>query len=73
MPAPYADIFPRQLELNGFELLSITTAHCVQLLALPLHHRDPFDRILVAQAQTEGMILVTDDGKLHAYGVPLLW
>ena len=73
LPAPYADIFPQQLEINGFSLLSITPAHCATLLTLPLHHRDPFDRILVAQAKTEGMTLVTDDGKLRAYDVPLRW
>ena len=73
LPAPYADIFPRQLELNGFEIVPITPAHCATLVTLPLHHRDPFDRILVAQAKTEGLTLVTDDGKLRAYGVPLFW
>ena len=73
LPAPYDEVFPRQLELNGFELVPITPAHCITLVALPLHHRDPFDRILVAQAKTEGLTLVTDDGKLRAYNVPLLW
>jgi PIN domain nuclease of toxin-antitoxin system len=73
LPAPYADIFPRQLELNGFVLLPITPAHCATLLGLPFHHRDPFDRLLLAQAKAEGMTLVTDDGQFGAYGVPLLW
>ncbi len=73
LPAPYADIFPRQLELNGFALLPITPAHCATLLTLPFHHRDPFDRLLLAQAKTEGMTLVTDDGQFGPYGVPLLW
>ena len=73
LPAPYADIFPRQLELNGFVLLPISPAHCVALLGLPFHHRDPFDRLLLAQAKAEGMTLVTDDGQFGPYGVPLLW
>ena len=73
LPASYADIFPRQLELNGFALLSITPAHCTTLLTLPFHHRDPFDRLLLAQAKAEGMTLVTDDGQFGSYGVPLLW
>ena len=73
LPAPYADIFPRQLETNGFGLLPITPAHCAELLTLPFHHRDPFDRMLLAQAKAEGLTLVTDDGQFAAYGVPLLW
>lgn len=42
-------------------------------LSLPFHHRDPFDRLLLAQAKTETMTLVTDDGQFGSYGVPLLW
>src|SRR2546428_540781 len=53
LPAPYADIFPRQLETNGFGLLPITPAHCATLSTLPFHHRDPFDRMLLAQAKAE--------------------
>src|SRR5437870_3296378 len=53
LPASYADIFPRQLELNGFALLPIMPSHCATLLTLPFHHRDPFDRLLLAQAKTE--------------------
>ena len=73
LPAPYADIFPRQLETNGFGLLPIAPAHCAALLTLPFHHRDPFDRLLLAQAKAEGMTLVTDDGQFGSYSVPLLW
>ena len=73
LPTPYADIFPRQLELNGFALLPITHRHCATLLTLPFHHRDPFDRLLLAQAKAEGMTLVTNDGQFGPYGVSLLW
>ena len=64
---------PRQLETNGFGLLPVAPTHCATLLTLPLHHRDPFDRLLLAQAKAEGMTLVTDDGQFASYGVPLLW
>jgi PIN domain nuclease of toxin-antitoxin system len=73
LPAPYADIFPRQLETNGFGLLPIAPAHCAALLTLPFHHHDPFDRLLLAQAKAEGMTLVTDDAQFGSYGVPWLW
>ena len=43
-------LFSAQLETNGFELLPIAPAHCAALLTLPFHHRDPFDRLLLAQA-----------------------
>src|SRR5258707_1183709 len=43
------------------------------LLGLPLHHRDPFDRLLIAQALTEKVSIVSDDAKLDAYGVTRLW
>lgn len=52
----------------GFELLPIDPAHAAAVDGLPNHHNDPFDRILVAQAQTEGMTLLTADSKLAAYG-----
>jgi len=73
LPAPYAHIFPSQLEQNGFGVVPITSGHCARLLELPFHHRDPFDRLLLAQAEVEAMTLVTDDGQLGQYGASLLW
>jgi PIN domain nuclease of toxin-antitoxin system len=55
-----------------FAPLAITVAHGVRAGALPLHHRDPFDRMLVAQAQLEGLTLVTRDRRLAQYEVPIL-
>jgi PIN domain nuclease of toxin-antitoxin system len=49
-------------------LLSITGAHAARVARLPAHHKDPFDRILVAQALTEPMILLTNDKSLQPYG-----
>ncbi len=57
---------------SGFERLSITFAHAAEVGTLPLHHRDPFDRMLVAQARLEGMTLATADATLASYDVPLL-
>jgi PIN domain nuclease of toxin-antitoxin system len=69
----YHDLFPATLLANGFRELPLSFQHFEALLNLPLHHRDPFDRLLVAQAQSEGMTLVSRDPHLAAYGVPLLW
>jgi PIN domain nuclease of toxin-antitoxin system len=53
--------------------LRITFEHAIRAGALPPHHRDPFDRMLVAQAQSEGLTLVTNDKRIVVYDVPLLW
>jgi PIN domain nuclease of toxin-antitoxin system len=55
-----------------FEVLDIKVAHTLAVAELPLHHQDPFDRMLVAQAQLEGLMVVTRDPSFRAYGVPLL-
>lgn len=55
------------------ELLPITEKHALEVLTLPHHHRDPFDRIMIAQAMTEAMTIVTADTRFAAYGVPVIW
>ena len=57
----------------GFEELPISIEHADAVRSLPLHHRDPFDRLLVAQALVEGLALVTRDPALGPYGVSLVW
>lgn len=57
---------------SGFEELPLRLSHTEALGALPPHHRDPFDRMLVAQALSEGLTLVTRDRTLEAYGISLL-
>jgi PIN domain nuclease of toxin-antitoxin system len=56
------------LQANRFRPLPITLPHAIAAGALPPHHGDPFDRMLVAQAQLEGMTLLTHDGRLQKYG-----
>lgn len=58
---------------SGFQKLNIAFAHAEGVAALPLHHRDPFDRLLIAQARSENLTLVTGDRQLEAYDVPVLW
>lgn len=60
------------LEASGFQALPITTAHAKRAPTLPMHHRDPFDRMLVAQAQLEVLALVTADQVLSRYDVELV-
>ena len=61
------------LPTYGIAVLPIQQAHALGVLALPDHHRDPFDRIMIAQAICEGMTLVSGDGHVSSYPVPLIW
>lgn len=67
-----AATFRSQLEASGFELLPIEPPHVFETLRLPLHHRDPFDRMLAAQARVEDLVIVTRDQAFAPYGVRLL-
>ena len=62
-----------QLFLTGMEPLSVTLTHTLQVLALPLHHKDPFDRILVAQSLVENLPILTSDPIIARYGVEIIW
>ena len=70
---PYEEFFPGALIANGFRELAPDFRHYRELLALPLHHRDPFDRLLVAQAKVEGFTVVTSDPQFRTYAVNVLW
>lgn len=64
---------PEQLERNAFQSLPVHVAHAVAVIALPDIHRDPFDRMLVAQALTEGLTIVTGDAWIARYQAPVAW
>ncbi len=64
---------PEAIEREGFEELPVTGAHGETAAALAFHHRDPFDRMLVAQAKAERFTIVTVDPVFEAYGVPVVW
>jgi PIN domain nuclease of toxin-antitoxin system len=62
-----------EIERAGVELLPVTARHADLVASLPLHHRDPFDRLLVAQATAENIPLVTSDKSLRRYDVEVIW
>lgn len=72
LPQPPELYIPSTLARNDVRPLAIHQAHTWRAAALPLHHRDPFDRMLIAQAQAEGLRLMTVDDKLERYEVDLL-
>lgn len=63
----------QQLERVHANLLPITARHADRVGTLPLHHRDPFDRLLVAQASVEGLVLISGDREMSGYEVEVLW
>lgn len=64
---------PEQLAANDFRLLPIDFRHAVRVAALPFHHRDPFDRLLAAQAMEESLAIVSPDAAYASYGVKRIW
>lgn len=72
LPPPRAD-FLEAVHRSGLDELPVTMQHAQSTRLLPLLHRDPFDRMLVAQAQTEGLSLVSRDPALRQYQVTVLW
>jgi PIN domain nuclease of toxin-antitoxin system len=69
---PVERLFAEVIHDQGATLLPVAQSHCVSLASLPLHHRDPFDRMLVAQAQIEKVPLMTTAPKIAAYNVEIL-
>jgi PIN domain nuclease of toxin-antitoxin system len=71
LPEPPARFIPPRLVRDGIEPLPVQHHHACAVAELPDHHNDPFDRLLVVQARSEGLTLVTADRKLAAYDVSL--
>lgn len=67
------DDLPDHIEAQGFGWLPVGPEHAWRMRDLPRHHRDPFDRLLVAQALAERMPIVSADARLRAYGVETRW
>ena len=70
---PFEQFLWSQLRSNAIEVLGISEEHLNRVGSLPLHHRDPFDRLLVAQAIVEGVSVVSADTALDAYGIERIW
>ena len=73
LPKPIERLVPEQLGLNGFQLLPIDLDDVARVATLPFHHRDPFDRLLAAQALSEELTLVSADPVFRKYGVKRVW
>ena len=73
LPSDPASFVPKQLRINAVEPLAVQMTHALHVYLLPKHHRDPFDRILVAHAQVDRMAIITADQQITQYAVEILW
>ncbi len=73
LPLPGPEYVRTRMAQAGHAALPIGMDHVLAVAELPLHHRDPFDRLLIAQARVEGMTIVSADRQLSAYDVSILW
>jgi PIN domain nuclease of toxin-antitoxin system len=73
LPAPIERFVPEQLATNAFRQLAIEFRHVAKVATLPFHHRDPFDRLLAAQALEERCVIVSADPVFGRYGVERVW
>ena len=71
--SPYRGYIHMHMLRNNFELLAITDEHMAGLIDMPFHHKDPFDRMLIAQAGYENIPIVSADVQLDGYGITRIW
>ena len=70
---PYNQLIPQQLEENDINILPIELSHLTTVVELPFYHRDPFDRLIIAQALTEDLPVVSPDSLFSQYAIKLIW
>ncbi len=73
LPLSFHQLIDNELEADRFQILSITISHLKRVADLPLFHRDPFDRLLIAQSQVEGLPIITNDAAFDQYQVQRIW
>jgi PIN domain nuclease of toxin-antitoxin system len=73
LPDDLHSFIAEQVRINALEVLPIEMIHALHVYSLPAHHRDPFDRMLVAQSQIEKMPILTGDPQIARYAVTVIW
>jgi PIN domain nuclease of toxin-antitoxin system len=73
IPTPFEDFIVKAIGDNGFEILPIEPKHAAALTSMPFHHKDPFDRMIIAQALVEGVSIIGCDLAFDAYSVTRIW
>lgn len=70
---PFSQVMEEEIRANRYQLLPFELAHSFQVSSLPFHHKDPFDRFLIAQSLCEGIPILSADENFDAYGVQRIW
>ena len=70
---PFGNLIPAQLFQNNIILMQISVSHTAAVIELPFHHRDPFDRLIIAQAQVEELPIISTDSVFDAYDIQRVW
>jgi PIN domain nuclease of toxin-antitoxin system len=70
---PFGELIPEQLAAMGIVVVDVSLQHLTRVIELPWHHRDPFDRLIVAQALVDDLPVVGRDAALDAYGIQRIW
>lgn len=73
LPASFSEFWDEQLRTNNFTLLPIAVSHAARVADLPFHHRDPFDRLIIAQSLVEQIPVASSDKLFDSYGVERIW
>jgi PIN domain nuclease of toxin-antitoxin system len=73
LPADPVRFVTEQLGINRIGTLPVSMSHALAVSVLPMHHRDPFDRLIIAQARVEGLPVITTDGQLGRYDIEIIW
>lgn len=73
LPTPFTSFIDKSVRENDITLLDIRTTHTGIVSTLPFHHRDPFDRLIIAQSQSEGIPIIGKDEIFDAYGIQRHW
>ncbi len=69
----WLDIIQNEMKANSIQWLLVEVSHCAKVTELPFHHRDPFDRMLIAQAMTEDLSILSRDNSFSAYKIRCIW
>ena len=70
---PFDQLIPSQLEENAINILPIELNHLSQIIELPFHHRDPFDRLIIAQGMIEELPVISSDASFRMYPIEVIW
>lgn len=73
LPSSFANFIPAQIRQNDIDILPVTLSHLEKISTLPFHHKDPFDRLIIAQSFVEVTSIVSSDAAFDLYGVERIW